>query len=250
MKNRNAGPTDRLRELERVIGRGHRSVRKVADAVTEIRDKGLYREYYPTFEEYWQKQWGPKAHTRSHPSLGNEAAAAYHEAGHAVVKSCLGLGHSGISIVPDNDSWGRVESGKPEKPMTWAAVDRGDRWHSSRLLAERWVMVFQAGDVAQRHHDPASVGLSYSRSDFVKCNALLLNYDPDKENPNADLHYDLLQKWTESLIEQHWHLVEAVAKALLEQRELSGSQVRDVIHAANQIKGHKNTSNRQKESPA
>jgi len=98
-------------------------------------------------------------------------------------------------------------------------------------------MVFQAGDVAQRRYDPTSVGLYYSRSDYDKCNALLLNYDPDKKNPDAELHYDLLHKWTEPLIEQHWHLVEAVANTLLACREVSGSQVRAVIRAADQHQG-------------
>ena len=47
-------------------------------------------------------------------------------------------------------------------------------------------------------------------------------------------HYLLLRKWTIYLLEQNWYLVEAVAKALLEDRELSGPQVLDVIRAANQ----------------
>jgi hypothetical protein len=237
MKNSDADTTGRLRELERVIARGLPTARKVTAALTEIRDNHLYPDLYTTFDEYCQKQWETGAGAQAEafrPTPVNTEATAYHEAGHAVVKACLGLGYSGISIVPDNDSWGRVESGgKREKPSTWAAVDRGERWHPSRFLAEKWVMVLQAGDVAQRHYDPPSMGPYSSRSDFVRCNALLLNYRPGKENPDTELHYDLLQGWTEDLIEQHWHSVEAVAKALLERRELSGRQVRAVIDAAN-----------------
>ena len=250
MKNSNPDITERLRELEHVIGHGWRLYQKVAEALLEIRDNRLYPESYVTFEEYCQERLRIGRQTEVYQSPRNEVATAYHEAGHAVVKACLGLGYSGISIVPDNDSWGRVESSKPEKPSTYAAVDRRDRWHRSRFRAEKWVMVIQAGDMAQRRYDPTSVGISYSRSDFVKCNVLLLNYDPDKKNPDAEFHYDLLQKWTESLIEQHWHLVEAVAKALLEHRELTGSQVRAVIHAANKKQRDEDASTRQKESSA
>jgi hypothetical protein len=245
MKNSNFDTTERLRELERVIARGRRTALKVTDAFTEIRDNRLYPVSYATFEEYWQKRWSAEGGTETQAPR-NEAATAYHEAGHAVVAACLGLGYSGISIVPDNDSWGRVTSGKTEKPSTCAAIDRGDRWHPSRLRAEKWVTVFQAGDAAQRHYDPFSVGLSYSRSDYERCIALLLRYAPDNEEPDAELHYDLLQEWTESLIEQHWHVVEAVGKALLEHRELTGGQVRAVIHAAKQR--YKDASTRQKES--
>jgi hypothetical protein len=234
MKNRNADTTERLRELERVIGHGWRLYQKVAEALLEIRDNRLYPESYATVEEYCQERLRIGKQTEACPSPRDKVVNAYHEAGHAVVKACLGLGYSGLSIVPDNDSWGRVESSKPEKPSTCAAIDRGDRWHPSRLRAEKLVMVLQAGDVAQWRYDPTSVRLSYSRSDYEKCNALLLNYDPDKKNPDADLHYYLLQEWTESLIEQHWHLVEAVAKDLLDRDKLSGPQLRDVIRAANQ----------------
>jgi hypothetical protein len=212
----------------------------VGDALLEIRDNHLYPDLYATFEEYQQKRWGMGTSAQSRPSPMNEESTAYHEAGHVVVKSCLGLGYSGISIIPDNDSWGRVESSKPEKPSTYAAIERGDRWHHSRFRAEKWVMVLQAGDVARRQHDFPSVGPYYSQSDLEKCNALLRNYHPDKENPDPDLHYDLLHEWTVSLIEQNWHSVEAVAKSLLEHRELSGTEVRAVIDTANQEQSRMN----------
>ena len=48
------------------------------------------------------------------------------------------------------------------------------------------------------------------------------------------LHCKVLHRWTVSIIEQHCHLVEAVAKALLERRQLSGPQLLDVIRVAYQ----------------
>jgi hypothetical protein len=49
-----------------------------------------------------------------------------------------------------------------------------------------------------------------------------------------------MRRWTIHLIEQNLHLVEAVAKALLEHRELSGTEVRAVIDTANQEQSRMN----------
>lgn len=234
MENSKADTAGRLRDLERVIQHGRRSFLEVFKALQEIRVNRLYPDIYATFEEYGQKRWAMGTDAPSTQDVpSDEEATAYHEAGHAVVKSCLGLGYSGISIIPDNDSWGRVESSKPENPSTWAAIARGDRWHRSRFHAEKWVMVLQAGEVAQQKHDFPSVDFYYSRSDFVKCKDLLLSYHPDKENPDAEFYFDLLQEWTEDLIEKNWHSIQALAKALVERREMSDTEVRAVIRAAN-----------------
>lgn len=163
-----------------------------------------------------------------------DAATAYHEAGHAVVAWCLDLEVGSATIVPDNDSAGHVMI-EPEEPSTCAAAVRGGPWHPCRLLLEKRVMVLQAGEVAQRCYNPHSVRRGHSQDDFKKCVDILRIYAPDEEKRDVMPHYLLLRKWTIYLIEQHWHLVEAVAKALLERRELSGAQILDVILDANRI---------------
>ena len=80
-------------------------------------------------------------------------AAAYHEAGHAVAACRLGVRVRFATIVPDGDLGGQVKIGR-EKPSTWAAVSRGERWHPSRRRAERLVMFMQAGEVAQLRYNP------------------------------------------------------------------------------------------------
>jgi hypothetical protein len=162
-----------------------------------------------------------------------DAAHAYHEAGHVVVSWCLGVRVRRASIVPDEDSTGHVQNER-EKPSTGIAVDRGDRWHPSRLRAEKWVMILQAGEVAQRWYNSCSVRRGHSQSDFKKCVDILRMYAPDEKKLVVEPHYLLLRNWTIYLIVQHWHLVEAVANALLDRRELSGTQVLDVIRTANQ----------------
>jgi hypothetical protein len=162
-----------------------------------------------------------------------DAATAYHEAGHAVVSLCLGLGVGRATIVPDDVSAGHVDI-EPEEPSTCDAIVRGDRWHPARLQAEKRVMVLQAGEVARRRYNSRSVRLCHFQDDRRKCFTILRNYAPDEEKRDVMPHYLLLRKWTIYLLEQNWYLVEAVAKALLEDRELSGPQVLDVIRAANQ----------------
>ncbi len=162
-----------------------------------------------------------------------DAATAYHEAGHAVVSWCLGFSVDRATIVPDNDSSGHVMI-EPEKPSTCTDAVRGGLWHPSRLLLEKRVMLVQAGEVAQRRYNPRSVRRGHFRNDRRKCVDILRIYAPDEEKLDVMPHYRLLRNWTIYLIEEHWHLVEAVAKALLECRELSGTQVLDVIRSANQ----------------
>jgi hypothetical protein len=241
MKNSNAEATLRLLKLEFVIRRGKREFLEVGRALEEIQEKHLYRQTQATYKEYFQNLLGIRERTgaqarklpRSAPST--DAATAYHEAGHVVMDWCLGLGVRGVSIVRDGDSAGHVQ-GKRINPRTGRAIDQGYRWHPSRFVAEKHAMSLLAGEAAQRRYSPLSVRRRHSEDDLAKCDALLGKYDPDREKPEAKFHCLLLRKWTVSVIEQHWHLVEAVAGALLNHRELSGAQIRAVIDAANKNK--------------
>lgn len=158
---------------------------------------------------------------------------AYHEAGHAVAGWCLGVKVIWATIDADEDLPAHVKIER-EKPSTCHAIDRGERWHPSRFRAEKRVMVLQAGEVAQLRYNPRSVRLYHCMLDLYGCITPLVNYALHNEKPDTKLHYGLLYKWTESLIAQHWHLVEAVAKALLKHRKLSGTKIREVIRAADQ----------------
>ena len=60
--------TTRLQELEQVIERG---LMDVGQSLQEIRDKGLYKADYATFEDYCRERWGL---TRRH--VNRQIAAA------------------------------------------------------------------------------------------------------------------------------------------------------------------------------
>ena len=240
MTNGGVDSMRRLRELEGVIRRGKQVTIAVTNALVEIRANPLYWRPYATFEEYSQNRLGFRERTgvRSRrlprPSTSTDAATAYHEAGHAVAGLCLGLRVRHATIEPDGDSDGHVMSER-EKPSTAFAIERGDVWHSSRFRAEKRVMRLLAGEVAQRRYNPRSVRWRHAESDRNQSLDILFKYSPYEDALDVNHHYEMLREWTVSLIEQHWHLVEAVAKALLEHRELSGTQVRAVIQAASNL---------------
>lgn len=162
-------------------------------------------------------------------------ATAYHEAGHAVAAWCLGVGQRYATIVENEFSAGHVML-DPEQVITFQrSVDicQGNRWDSSRLEAEKWVMVCQAGEVAHRRHIfPGPVRRDRFQSDRSAGFQILHRYAPNEEKRDIVAHYRLLCTWTVSLIEQNWQLVEAVAKALLERRTLSYAQILHVVRGA------------------
>ena len=49
--------SNRLTELEQVIERGQTTFIEVGNALTEIRDKRLYKAEYKTFEQYCKERW-------------------------------------------------------------------------------------------------------------------------------------------------------------------------------------------------
>ncbi len=160
-------------------------------------------------------------------------ATAYHEAGHVVAAWLLGFTALDVSIIRDRDSAGRVTI-EPEEPSTCEAIARGDRWDTSRFIAEKRIMMLQAGEVAQRRYDPRSVRGHHSQSDRNISDVLLRQYAPDREKRDIEPHRLLLCNWTIHLIEQRWPLVEGVAETLLVRPELFGDQILDVLRTAHQ----------------
>lgn len=47
-----------LSRLERIIDRGHETLREVSLAILEIRDRRLYRSEFYTFDSYCRQRWG------------------------------------------------------------------------------------------------------------------------------------------------------------------------------------------------
>ena len=157
-----------------------------------------------------------------------DASTAYHEAGHAVAAWHLGFKVLDASIIRDDESLGHVAI-EPEEPSTCDAIARGDRWDTSRFIAEKRAMILQAGDLAQRLYNSKPVRRSHCQDDLKKCRDLLRVFAPDVEKRDVEPYCLLMRNWTAHLIEQNWHLVEAVANALLDCPTLSGTRINEII---------------------
>lgn len=161
-------------------------------------------------------------------------ATAYHEAGHAVMAWRLGVGLRRTSIVPNkaDNSAGHVLNRRLSRG-TLEEIEFADPFSSSRLRAEKQVMVSMAGVLAQRRFNRRSFRSWHGSRDEEKITVILEPYAISNDG-GLDLrpHYVLLRGWTEMTLSRVWSAVEAVANALLERRRLSGKEVRAVINAA------------------
>jgi DNA-binding NarL/FixJ family response regulator len=116
-----------LETQERLIEQGIRTFWRVGQALKTVRDKRLYRERYPTFDQYCQKRWG----------LGRQYAYRMID-GAAVIED---LSPIGDSMLPANEAqvrpltrlkdpeerrtvWREVLAAAPETPVTAALVRR------------------------------------------------------------------------------------------------------------------------------
>jgi ATP-dependent Zn protease len=164
-----------------------------------------------------------------------DLATAYHEAGHAVASLALGIRVRSASIVPNRESAidGYVRSQKIGR-NTARNIEWADRFTRSRLQAEKRVMVWMAGELAQRRFNPRSVRSYHASMDREEIVDMLMRYARPRLSEAIDVtsHYKLLKEWTAELLDENWILVEAVANALVKRRTLSGSEMRNIVFVA------------------
>ncbi len=159
-----------------------------------------------------------------------ETVTAYHEAGHAVAAWLLHLGlrRKGISIIRDEDSDGRthlvhpMRNSKPE-------IDRSDR---NRIRAERYAVVVLAGREAQRRHRGSNVRPYHHQNDYQNAAELIQYFVASHEELEA--HLRLLQVRAKNLFENDeiWRCTQAVAIAVLDKKQLSGSEVAEICRTS------------------
>jgi ATP-dependent Zn protease len=142
----------------------------------------------------------------------SDEATAYHEAGHAVAALALDRPVMKVSIKPDRDRVGICAFGK--------AVFR-----PSQDWLEREVLIALAGMAAEAKHtgeydrEAAGRDLTYARGLAIE--------RAGNARQAERLQRRMLSK-VEHLLEQEatWRAVQRIAKALLEQTEISGRQAR------------------------
>lgn len=169
----------------------------------------------------------PKRRPRSNRNVGNDdAATAFHEAGHAVVSSVERIRVREISIEPDGDSDGRVRHRSPLQGIN-LDIDVSDR---SRLKMERIVRAFLAGQIAQARFSKGSLRPYQSADDLQTVVHLLAKFVGSSKELQAYLN--LLSVQTEALVKEHWTAIRSVARALIRQRRLAPRDFRKIIEAS------------------
>jgi hypothetical protein len=151
------------------------------------------------------------------------------EAGHAVAAYFFGvpIKKKGATIISDPDKGTSgclyIRNTIRERPD----VSKSDR---VRLCCEREALVFLAGMVAQRKFNRRSVRSYHGLPDY---NAALDLMGYFFEPPVLDANLEFLTLRIQSeLFEDHpyaWRCVEAVAATLLEKKQLSGAELKEII---------------------
>ena len=154
-------------------------------------------------------------------------AVAYHEAGHAVMCWCEGIGLKRVSIVPSKDFTGQVTHDRVFKRS-----DRPDEHIGLALKGrmERLARVMCAGPIAQRRHRPGSFRKHQAQSDWDLAADLALRLGGSGEIASA--YIKLWDVQARAALDLWWRIVEAVALALLDSYELSGERAKRIIRAA------------------
>lgn len=120
----------------------------------------------------------------------------YHEAGHAVVALCLGLGLAGnVKVIPEGEGW--REFGFQQIWFGMAEVERNGS-------DEDMAMFFLAGIAAERHHNPRPKNTGHWEGDRRDYYRLFPN------GSRQTMHLCA----AEQSVKRNWAAVEAVALAL------------------------------------
>jgi len=158
----------------------------------------------------------------------NERELAYHEAGHAVVRCLLRLPFKRVTIIPTDENLGQVagvtlpEGYKPES-------DRGPK---TRDRTEREIMARLAGMVAEGLLAESEVNAPGAWKD--RQNAVDLAEFVTTSAEEAEAYTEWLLCRTRNLLSLPWNwaAVQAVAQALLAERELGARRVRSIVKEA------------------
>lgn len=154
------------------------------------------------------------------------AAAAYHEAGHAVMCRLMRLRITSIGIAGEGFYAGQTTHQNPFRRGKHAVAD-GMR---GRQQAERAIMVCLAGALAQQKFAPKDDRGEYGGSmDVETASDLALRFFGSPATANAYMRF--AETWGRQLfnIPTIWATVERLARALLREQTMSGRRAEAII---------------------
>jgi len=145
-------------------------------------------------------------------------AAAYHEAGHAVVAHTLGYGTPYVEIAADGSGY-RAGSGAP----------------GGRDVVEHMVLITMAGPIAEARALRISrlVAWGWSASgDLPEAEGLITGLG------GLDPWWNIYESQTAALVREHWPAVDRVARALLARRRLDAAALAELLGAATDVSSY------------
>ena len=145
---------------------------------------------------------------------------AYHEAGHAVAAIVLDVGFEKVTIVGDEEAYGRIIYDDAEE---WKLSGRANP--AVIKSAEASVVVSFAGAVAQRRFAPRSRWRHGQTSDLSKVRRMI-DY-MDRSDDAA--YYKELEARAETLVEENWPLIVKLADTLVWQKTMYADDVYELL---------------------
>lgn len=141
---------------------------------------------------------------------------AYHEAGHAVMYYVTKKKHEGVSIIPDGSRLGNVK----EAPIDTFAVSYNHY---------RETIIMMAGRIAESIYRGEEI-------DFSGCIMGAADYGFSFYGPGEtlDAFLNYIFHYTHDLVKKWWPEIEALAKELLDKRELSYLKAYKLIKETNE----------------
>ena len=176
--------------------------------------------------------------------------AAYHEAGHAVMSLILGLPFQSVSI-KTVQLRGEIIEGDKKTDANFTICEGLTHDEENNKAANKAVMdgildirealTSMAGPLAEiifigKIDNRAKEGASIDVQRIIDCCRAAINEDPDGEAkntiPQMEQHLvSAIDAGAESLMREYWSIVEAVAKGLLEKKELKYEEVSKIAEA-------------------
>ena len=150
---------------------------------------------------------------------------AYHEAGHAIAARRVGCGIKKVSIVPDEESEGRVT----HRPYFTGIQPDWDESPRVQRRLENMALVCFAGPAAQRKFNPHGYRHRDAWGDHHQA-MLVLGYMVGNDE-ELEAYLRLVEVRATNFVrnDHTWTEIEAVAAALLERKVLTGKATRELI---------------------
>jgi ATP-dependent Zn protease len=149
------------------------------------------------------------------------ASTAYHEAGHAVACLVYSIAVREVSIVPTAHSAGTVKTER----LTEEVLKGGDEVE----LRNRAITLFAGEKAEERFCAETEQEFNYfcNASDILWLIDILKKFHPENKEERLRVRFELADNACD-LVSERWEQIQAVARALLKHKTLSGEDVRRI----------------------